>query len=129
MVFVFIEISFWKVKLWIYLALYLIMENGNQNVGNYGTIQKIRDGQRGGEARRFCYISLRIFSLVKLRTQTALSSIFSTLWNYQNEKYRWNFVPTNGKNIITIKHLLTSCFHFQYILGIVGITKNKKAVM
>ena len=64
------------------------MENGNQNVGNYGTIQKIRDGQRGGEARRFCYISLRIFSLVKLRTQTALSSIFSTLWNYQNEKYR-----------------------------------------
>ena len=29
------------------------MENGNQDVGNYGAIQKLRDGQRGGGLEYF----------------------------------------------------------------------------
>ena len=100
-----------------------------------GAVQKLRNVQRGEGVDDFVTYRHVYFegeggilwnSYVTADTEfdnskRAHTSIFSALWNHQNEKYRWNFVPNNGQNIIAIRNLLIFCLHYLYILGIVGM--------
>ena len=61
------------------------MKKGDNNT--LGAVQKLRSGQRGEGVDDFVayrYIYLR----GRGGTQRAQTSIFSALWNHQNEKYR-----------------------------------------
>ena len=39
------------------------------------------------------------------------------------------FCANNGQNIMAFKNVLITCHHYQHIIEIVGVTKNKKTVL